>query len=82
MFGEGKESDGGLASTFPAVHAPACSLVPEALAIHVHWVGRSVGPLIAASAAIWRGREDAADIALVRALLHQTPVRIRHVGLE
>jgi hypothetical protein len=77
-----EKSDGGLASTFPAVHAPACSLVPYALSIHVHWVGRSMWSLVAASTAIRRSRENTAYVALVRALLQQTPARIRDVGLE
>jgi hypothetical protein len=77
-----EKSDGGLASTFPAVHAPASSLVPYAFPIHVNRIGRRIWSLVAACTAIWSGRENAAYSALVRTLLKQAPVRIQDVGLE
>lgn len=77
-----EKSDGGLASTFPAVHGPASSLVPYAFPIHVNRIGRRIWSLVAACTAIWSGRENAAYSALVRALLKQAPVRIQDVGLE
>jgi hypothetical protein len=76
-----EKSDGGLASTFPAVHAPTSSLVPYAFPIHVHRIGRRIWSLVAACTAIWSGRENAAYTALVGAL-KQAPVRIQDVGLE
>lgn len=77
-----EKSDGGLASTFPAVHAPASSLVPYGFSIHVNRIGRRIWSLVAACTAIRSGRENAAYSALMRALLKQAPVRIQDVGLE
>jgi hypothetical protein len=77
-----EKSGGGLASTFPAVHAPASSLVPYASPIHVNRIGRRIWSRVVACTAIWSGRDNAAYSALVRALLKLAPVRIQDVGLE
>ena len=73
VFAQGQlvmeESGGALASTFPAVHAPASPLVPYAFSVHVYRIGRSIGPLVTAGAAIWCSRENTSYMTLVRALL-------------
>ena len=78
-----EKSGGGLASTFPAVHAPASPLVSYAFTIHVYGIGRRVRPLVTAGAAVGRSRENTAYMTLVRALLQRIRVRVGgEVGLE
>lgn len=67
------EIDGGLASAFPAVRSLTSALIPNSFTVYIHWIGRSVGAVVAAGTAVWCGRQDAAYVRLVRALLDKVP---------